>query len=325
MENRIEIFVKLGRRLRHFGEDERSKRALQTAIAENEWFTRTDILRAIDAICEEYLDREKLIAWLKAYPQTVQSRNVAIIMAGNIPLVGFFDMMCALICGHKLFIKPSSKDRSLTDYTIDTLRDISPAIPVYDYAPEADYDMVIATGGDEAARHFRTRYAAIPTLIRGSRHSVAVLTGEENKQELQGLQDDIFTYNGLGCRNVSLIFLPRGKQLELRAPKMNPMYHGNYLHCKAMRQMMGQPFLDFGECIAVEDAGFSPNISQINYCYYDEIEEVQDWLTQNDNSLQCVVCREPLHPRAVAFSRAQYPTLTDYADGVDVMKFLTSI
>ena len=92
-----------------------------------------------------------------------------------------------------------------------------------------------------------------------------------------------------------------------------------------MRQMMGQPFLDFGECIAVEDAGFSPNISQINYCYYDEIEEVQDWLTQNDNSLQCVVCREPLHPRAVAFGRAQYPTLTDYADGVDVMKFLTSI
>jgi hypothetical protein len=150
-----------------------------------------------------------------------------------------------------------------------------------------------------------------------------VLTGDESEQELRGLQDDVFTYNGLGCRNVSLIFLPRGKQLELRVPKMNPMYRGNYLHCKAMRSMMGQSFVDFGECIAVEERGFSSNISQINYCYYDDLVEVESWLAEHDEELQCIVSRALSHPRAVAFGRAQYPTLMDYADGVDVMKFLT--
>jgi hypothetical protein len=104
---------------------------------------------------------------------------------------------------------------------------------------------------------------------------------------------------------------------------MNPMYRGNYLHCKAMRSMMGQSFVDFGECIAVEERDFSSNISQINYCYYDDLVEVESWLAEHDEELQCIVSRALSHPRAVAFGRAQYPTLWDYADGVDVMKFLT--
>ena len=209
-------------------------------------------------------------------------------------------------------------------YVIDTMRDISDDLHIFDYDSEAEYDMIIATGGAEAARYFRTRYASTPALIRGSRHSVAVLAGDESEQELRGLRDDIFTYNGLGCRNVSLIFLPRGMELEIDAPKMNPMYRGNYLHCKAMRSMMGQPFVDIGEYIAVEERGFSSNISQINYCYYDDLAEVDSWLAEHDEELQCIVSRALSHTRAVAFGRAQYPTLMDYADGVDVMKFLTA-
>lgn len=323
MDGKIDIFVTLGERLRHFGEDEQSRRVLAEAIAENEWFTAEDIHRAIDAICEEFLDREKLTAWVAQYAISAEVRSVAIIMAGNIPLVGFFDMMCAVICGCETYVKPSSKDTVLTKYVIDTLRDISDDVHIFDYDSNAEYDMIIATGGAEAARYFRTRYASTPALIRGSRHSVAVLAGDESEQELRGLQDDIFTYNGLGCRNVSLIFLPRGKQLELRVPKMNPMYRGNYLHCKAMRSMMGQSFVDFGECIAVEERGFSSNISQINYCYYDDLVEVGSWLAEHDEELQCIVSRALSHPRAVAFGRAQHPTLMDYADGVDVIKFLT--
>lgn len=323
MVSKIDIFAELGERLRRFGEDEQSQRVLAKAIAENEWFTAEDIHRAIDAICEEFLDREKLTAWIARYAISAEVRSVAIIMAGNIPLVGFFDMMCAVICGCETYVKPSSKDTVLTKYVIDTLRDISDDVHIFDYDSNAEYDMIIATGGAEAARYFRTRYASTPALIRGSRHSVAVLAGDESEQELRGLQDDIFTYNGLGCRNVSLIFLPSGKQLELRAPKMNPMYRGNYLHCKAMRSMMGQSFVDFGECIAVEERDFSSNISQINYCYYDDLVEVDNWLAEHDEELQCIVSRALSHPRAVAFGRAQYPTLCDYADGVDVMKFLT--
>ncbi len=323
MNNLIDIFAELGQRLRNFGHDEHSQRVLMDAIAQNEWFTEKEVHRAIDAICEEFLDREKLIAWLKEYPQTTPQRNVAIIMAGNIPLVGFFDLMCVLVCGHRAYIKPSSKDRVLTGYITELLRDIHPTIPIHNYDESLTYDAIIATGGAQAEEYFQRRYSSIPALIRGSRHSAAVLTGEESEQELLGLQEDIFTYSGLGCRNVSLIFLPRGKQLKLRTPKMNPMYHGNYLHCKAMRQMMGHKFLDTGECILVEECNFSQNISQINYCYYNDIEEVRYWLAQHDNKLQCIVSREPLHPRVVDFGRAQYPTLTDYADGVDVMKFLT--
>ena len=323
MASKIDIFAELGERLRRFGEDEQSQRVLAQAVADNEWFTAEDIHRAIDAICEEFLDREKLTAWVAQYAISAEVRSVAIIMAGNIPLVGFFDMMCAEICGCETYVKPSSKDTVLTKYVIDTLRDISDDVHIFDYDSNAEYDMIIATGGAEAARYFRTRYASTPALIRGSRHSVAVLAGDESEQELRGLQDDIFTYNGLGCRNVSLIFLPRGMRLEINVPKMNPMYRGNYLHCKAMRSMMGQSFVDFGECIAVEERDFSSNISQINYCYYDDLAEVESWLVKNDEELQCIVSRALSHPRAVAFGRAQYPTLMDYADGVDVMKFLT--
>ena len=186
-----------------------------------------------------------------------------------------------------------------------------------------NYDMIIATGGAEAAKHFSRQYSSIPALIRGSRHSVAILTGKESNEELQGLQRDIFTYNGLGCRNVSLVFLPRGAELSIPAPTMNPMYHGNYLHNRAMRQMMGEPFSDMGEYILVEELSFSSNISQINYCFYDAIEQVEQWLSENDEQIQCVVANITNHPRRVAFGRAQYPTLWDYADGVDVMRFLT--
>ena len=323
MKGTIEIFVELGRRLRSFGQDEHSQRVLAAAVAANEWFSPEDIRRAIDAICEEYLDEEKLHSWSKNYTPCTP-RRVAIIMAGNIPLVGFFDLMCVLLCGHTALVKPSSKDCVLTEYIIDTLRNISPEISIESYNESADVDMIIATGGSEAAKFFRTRYADIPALIRGSRHSIAVLDGKESGREIYGLQQDIFSYNGLGCRNVSLIFLPRGTELIIEPPTMNSMYRGNYLHNKAMRQMMAQPFTDFGECIAVEELGFSLNISQINYCYYDNINDVAQWIAENDEQLQCIVSHAISHPRKVAFGRAQYPTLADYADGVDVMEFLTT-
>lgn len=323
MNGTIDIFVELGRRLRRFGEEEHTKQVLKDAVAENEWFAEQDVYRAIDAICEEYLDEEKLTHWASQYPTPIQPRKVAIVMAGNIPLVGFFDMMCVVLCGHSAYVKPSSKDRVLTNYVIAELNDISNDIHIEEYNPTDSYDMIIATGGVEAAKHFSRQYSSIPALIRGSRHSVTILTGKESEEELQALQRDIFTYNGLGCRNVSLIFIPQGVKPNIQAPKMNPMYHGNYLHNKAMHLMMSEEFSDMGEYILVEERNFSSNISQVNYSFYDSIEEVEQWLAENDERIQCVVANVTNHPRRVAFGRAQYPTLWDYADGVDVMRFLT--
>lgn len=323
MNRLIEIFSELGRRLVGFGSDEPTQKVIAEAMAENEWFSAEDILMAVDAIRQEFLDEEKLSRWAEHYTPTEQHR-VAIIMAGNIPLVGFFDMLCAVIVGHRVAIKPSSKDRVLMNFVVEELRAIEAEIAIEQYDPATEYDMVIATGGDEAALHFSRRYAHCPTLIRGSRHSVAVLAGDESEEEIEALQRDIFSYNGLGCRSVSLVMLPRGAELTIRPPKMNRMYSGNYRHTRAMMALTAQAFKDLGECIAMERREFPQQISCVNYCYYDSLQEVEQWLWEMDEKIQCVITRAIDHKRAVDFGSAQYPTLWDYADGVDVMKFLTT-
>lgn len=322
MKRMIDIFSTLGDRLSHFGKDSTSQEVMRRAMEENHWFSENDILMAVDAIREELLDRDKLQKWAAAYTMT-ESRRVAIIMAGNIPLVGFYDLLCVVMAGHTAMVKPSSKDRPLTEYIIELLKDIEPVIAIEPFTDSSQPDMVIATGGDQAARHFQSQYANIPALIRGSRHSVAVLSGKESEAELMGLSRDIFSYNGLGCRNISLIFHPAGKQLTLNPPKPNPMMQGNYAHNKALKTMLGIPFTDLNGYLAVESNTFSNDISQINYCYYNSLQEVEEWLKEHDEELQCIVSDIISHPRRVAFGRAQYPTLWDVADGVDVMNFLT--
>ena len=323
MNRMIDILAELGHRLQEFGDDERTSSVVAEAVEQNEWFSREDILMSVDAIREEFLCREKLQRWAEQYRRAQRSEQVAIIMAGNIPLVGFFDLLCVLMAGHRAAVKPSSKDSVLINYIIDLLRDISPDIPICGFDPYSGHDKVIATGGDDAARYFRQRYASTPSLVRGSRHSAAILAGNESEEELEQLQRDIFSYNGLGCRNISLILLPKGAKLPLCPPHMSEMYRGNYRHCKAMREMLGQSYTDYGECLAVEEMSFSPNISQINFCHYDSLGTVKQWISEHDAELQCIVTRAIEYPRAVAFGRAQYPSLWDYADGVDVMKFLT--
>lgn len=323
MNNTIEIFATLGNRLKNFGKDSTSVEVIRRAMEQNEWFCERDILLAVEAIREEFLSREKLQRWASAYTRA-KAKRVAIIMAGNIPLVGFYDLLCVVMAGHTALVKPSSKDKVLTDYIISELRDICPTIAIEPYTEQAAIDMAIATGGDEAARYFRTRYADLPTIIRGSRHSLAVLDGKESKEDIEGLCQDIFSHNGLGCRNISLIVLPRNIKLSITPPiTTSPMMRGNYLQNKALKSMLGVAFTDLGGYIMVESNTFPNNISQINYCYYDNPSEVEEWIAQNDDKIQCIVSNKINHPRRVAFGRAQYPTLWDVADGVDVMKFLT--
>lgn len=320
----VNVFVELGRRLRRFGDDERSLRAIEEAILANEWFSREDIMMAIDAICEEMLDEQRLGEWLAYYPAPVTPKRVGIIMAGNLPLVGFFDMLCVLACGHTAVVKPSSKDLVLTNYVVDILRDICPTLPVEKYTDTSCVDMIIATGGATAANYFRTRYASIPALIRGSRHSVAVLSGAESEEQMQGLGRDIYSYSGLGCRNVSLIFVPKGWKGSIpKCKSVLDMKRGTYLSDKALLTMTGVPFIDLCSALAIESRTLPEALSRLHYSFYDDVSEVERWLAENDERVQCVVSQCISHPRRVDFGRAQYPTLWDYADGVDVMKFLT--
>ena len=330
MKSAVEIFSKLGERLAGFGSDEASRSVVARAVAENEWFSVSDIRYAIEAVRREMLDAEKVERWLLYYPlaATHEAKRVAIIMAGNIPLVGFFDLMCVLSSGHIPFVKPSSKDRVLEEYIEQLLLDIEPSLSIEKYVEGAEYDAVIATGGESANLYFRTAFAGVPCLLRGSRHSVAVLSGKESKEQVARLADDIFIHSGLGCRNVSLIFVPKGYKLALPTRKMCRAYHNNYLQCRALLTMQGVDFVDLGEAVMVKpvQTEFPRFLSQINVVEYSSLEDVKRWLAENDEALQCVVSDiSGLHSRCVEIGQAQSPTLFDYADERDTMQFLAGI
>ena len=300
------------------------------AVAENEWFSVGDIRYAVEAIRREMLDAEKIEKWLSHYPfvGSREAKRVAIIMAGNLPLVGFFDLMCVLASGNIPCVKPSSKDCVLEEYVEHLLREIEPKLRIERYVEGGDYDAVIATGGDSANLYFRAAFDGVPCLLRGSRHSVAVLAGRESEIEIWDLADDIFTHSGLGCRNVSLVFVPKGFKLYLPTHRMCRAYHNNYLQCRALLTMQGAKFDDLGEAVVVRQskAEFPRFLSQINIVEYSNLEDVKQWLTANDNLLQCVVSYiDGLHSRCVPFGQAQSPTLFDYADERDTMQFLASI
>ena len=330
MKSAVEIFSKLGERLVGFGSDEASRSVVARAVAENEWFSVSDIRYAIEAVRREMLDAEKVERWLSHYPlaATHEAKRVAIIMAGNIPLVGFFDLMCVLSSGHIPFVKPSSKDRVLEEYIEQLLLDIEPSLSIEKYVEGAEYDAVIATGGESANLYFRTAFAGVPCLLRGSRHSVAVLSGKESKEQVARLADDIFIHSGLGCRNVSLLFVPKSYKLSLPTRKMCRAYHNNYLQCRALLTMQGVDFVDLGEAVMVKpvQTEFPRFLSQINVVEYSSLEDVKRWLAENDEALQCVVSDiSGLHSRCVEIGQAQSPTLFDYADERDTMQFLAGI
>ena len=326
MKNMIETFSALGARLLGFGDDDATRAVIDSACRANGWFTPADIRRAVRAIACDMLQREKLEAWLANYPvlPVAEPRRVLVVMAGNIPLVGFFDLLCVLVSGHGCLVKPSAKDSVLMEHVVGLLREIDPSAPVRLYDGTSPVDAVIATGSDNANRYFRAQYAGIPALLRGNRQSVAVLGGRETPAQLTALADDIWAYSGLGCRSVSLLFLPEGYDLQLRMPEVNVKYRNSYRQQKALLTMGGQPFRDLGAAVAVEERAFPAALSRINYSFYKSPAEVGAWLAAHDAGLQCVVSECIACRRRVDFGHAQSPGLTDYPDDRDVIEFLTT-
>ena len=307
--------------------------AARCASTVNPWFSFQDICFAARALAYDMLQEDMLRSWAERYPSPTPARTltVGIIMAGNLPMVGFHDLLCTLMSGHRCLVKPSSKDRPMTDYLLERLHYIDPQLPI-GYWTNTSVDAVIATGSDNTNRYFRARFHTVPTLFRGSRHSVAILTGEESEIELIGLAEDIFRYNGMGCRSVSRLFLPAGYDPTTLLPffgryaEVNPKYRNNYRQTKALARMQNRPFLDGGFYILTPaETTFSDALSQITYSHYTDLQEVVDWLTSHDRSIQCIVSREMVQARCVPFGQAQHPHLDDYADGVDTMRFLQEI
>ena len=325
MNRMIDRFVTLGERLEAFGRTPQTAQVVRRAAAANPWFLPQEIVRSVEAIRSEMLERERLERWASAYPPVERRKEVLVVMAGNLPLVGFFDLLCVLVSGHSCRVKPSGKDTVLMEYIVGQLKAIDPDIPLTTGEAQGRPDAVIATGSDNANRYFRAMFDGIPSLLRGSRQSAAVLSGCETEEQLHGLEEDIFAYSGLGCRNVSLLFLPRGYLPALRCTAGNEKYRRNYLQERAVLRMRRMPFVDLEGAVLCEERSFPAALSRIHYTFYDTLDEAEEWLAAHDGELQCVVSQCVRHSRRVDFGRAQHPRLTDYADDVDTMRFLGAI
>ncbi len=353
LSQRIEAFVKLGFVIETSLKDiengmydsnesyniDIAKRILE-ANHENGWFIEFFSMHALSQI-SKMLSRESLIHWLSVYNLGLldnnKAKNVSIIMAGNLPFVGFQDFLAVLIIGHKLKAKFSSKDSVLPKMIVDLLCAIEPLfvpyIEVVD-SPLRDYDAVIATGSDNSNRYFEYYFKDIPSIIRGNRNSVAIILGDETEEQLMGLTHDIFMYFGLGCRSVSKLYLPTHYKVEKLFPYFEKYqailynhhkYMNNYLYQKSILLVNKIPFFDNGFAMLTEGEPISSPISVIHFQYYDSIDIVMDELVRKEHKIQCVVANSCVSRNVIDFGDAQKPSLLDYADGVDVVDFLQTL
>lgn len=334
LEERSKAFHQLGHHLRTL--DEANRHSLLNEPRQfNAWFTPEQVNLAL-ANVSRLLDYDRLMAWAGRY-DCADSREsrIGVVMAGNIPLVGFHDMMSVLLSGFKLAAKPSSQDTFLVSYMIDHLIGVEPRFKDRIEVRErlTDVDAVIATGSDNTARYFDYYFRNIPHIIRKNRSSVAVLTGNESEEEIEALGMDIFSFYGLGCRNVSKLFVPEGYDVTRVFPPLSRYemvinqhkYANNYDYNKSILLVDGTGFLDNGFVLLTESREIVSPISVIYYERYPDIEALTSRLSSSASKIQCVVGSSLPAVDTVPFGKAQYPELDDYADGVDTMAFLASL
>lgn len=327
LNDKIKNLAALGRYMK--GDSAAWIAAKEGAVQGNQWFTPEHIDLAADNIARAFLQEEKLQAWMNAYTLSTQQKTVGITMAGNIPLVGFHDFLCAYLSGHKALLKYSSKDQVLLPHLLDVLAENDQGITAQVQAAEQlkHCDAYIATGSNNSARYFEQYFARYPHIIRRNRTSVAILEGTETQEELQALADDVFLYFGLGCRNVTQVCVPEGYDF---APLFEAFgrykdlinhhkYRNNYDYYLAIYLLNKVPYLSNEAVLLVQnDTPFSA-VSVLHYRYYQDRDALFEEL-KHSNDLQCVVGKA-----YTPFGRAQVPDLEDYADGVDTMAFLCGL
>jgi hypothetical protein len=346
MEKRIKIFCSFGELLRAeiSAPSPEFTDVMQRAENKFPFFISANIVRSLNAVAA-WLTEENLNSWLRAYPAlcgNFTDKKIAIIMAGNIPFVGFHDVLCVLMAGYKAILRQSSNDPYLWKYLLRILERVSPEIAARAEITDGllrEFDAVIATGSNNSARYFEEYFAYVPHLIRKNRSSVAVLHGEESETDLDGLYDDIFSYFGLGCRNVSHIFLPAGydvQGLALRrengvSGKLKPhnAYMHNYEYSRTLALMNNTPHIDTEYCLWVKNSALCSPTAVIYYSFYDNLQQVEKYILEHKDEIQCVAGNAPLQLpaplSAVKFGAVQSPAIIEYADGIDTMQFCSKI
>jgi len=328
LHHRIDIMVRLGEYMQN--DNEIFKSIKQKAQFENPWFTQEFIDLAVDNITNNFLQKDKLETWAKKYNvKDVAAKNIGIVMSGNIPLVGFHDLLSVFISGHNAAIKPSSKDEVLIKHLVQKMIEWDERVTqkIFFAFQLKGCDAYIATGSNNSARYFEYYFNKYPSIIRRNRTSLAVIDNTETKSELEKLADDIQTYFGLGCRNVTKLYVPSEYDF---IPLLNALkkydyfldfhkYKHNYDYQLALLIMNSKFYMNNSSILLTENlSSFSP-VSQMNYEYYSNIDSLDERL-KSDDDIQCIVGHNFLN-----FGMSQSPQLNDYADGIDTMKFLSEL
>lgn len=308
---------------------------VKRAFESNGWFTRENVHFAFKE-WSKLLKKSLLTEWTSSYSLTpVSSKTIGVVMAGNIPLVGFHDFLSVLIAGHSIRIKQSSSDAFFLPLIAKFLEYADPGFKgKIEFADDglSGFDAVIATGSNNTARHFEYYFSGVPSIIRKNRNSVAVLTGQETKEELELLGEDIFRYFGLGCRSVSKLFVPPKYDFDLLFGSIYPFkglieyekYRNNYDYNKAVYLMSRFKLLENGFVMLKEDASYASPIATLFYEYYENPEDLSSRLDADKDLIQCIVTKN-FQGEHVAFGQTQKPQLWDYADGVDTLEFLANL
>ena len=350
LQQRINAFSKLGEFLSQFSNEsfqendditfndvffDGFKQQIKLAETYNAWFSKENIIYSLKS-WSKLLNYKTLNVWLEKYNfNNVNQQNVAIIMAGNIPLVGFHDFISVLISGHKVLVKQSSNDKQLLPYLAKYLEHVEPEFKgkiEFTEGKLENFDAVIATGSNNTARYFEYYFKDKPSIIRKNRNSVAILSGTETEEQLKSLSEDIFRYYGLGCRNVSKLFVPKGYKFDAFFesiyhwhPIINKAkYANNYDYNKAVYLMSEFDMLENGFFIIKEDQSYASPIATMFYEYYDSKEQLKIKLEKDKESIQCVVS-DNIIASEIAFGETQKPELWNYADEIDIIEFLATI
>lgn len=333
--NLTETLTSLGEELLH-----PSEKLLQIIDQEkqyNAWFTPENVLQAVHAI-GKMLNRTDLKKWLPQNNDTVfTGKKVGLVLAGNIPLVGFHDVLCVLASGHFAIIKTSANDSRLITYILKRLVLLEPELANrYEFTERlAGFDAVMATGSNNTSRYFEYYFGKVPNIIRKNRNSLALLLGDESEEELQKLGHDIFDYFGLGCRSVSKILAPEGydfgklfRAIESFQPIINHhKYNNNYDYNKSVYLVNQAKHLDNGFLLLKQDKKIASPLAVLFYDFYADLDDANFKLNQQKEAIQCVASNVEVNANVtvVGFGTSQQPKLWDYADGVNTMKFLQAI
>ncbi|WP_139958026.1 acyl-CoA reductase [Flavicella sediminum] len=350
LEERKKAFVSLGEFLSQFtckGIEQKEnipfndvffdafKMQISRAKESNGWFTQDNVLFSIES-WSKALTQENLDQWTSAYSfKNSEPKTIAVIMAGNIPLVGFHDFLSVLLSGNSVLAKLSSNDKYFLPLTAKYLEYIQPEFKGRIQFTEeklVDFDAVIATGSDNTARYFDYYFGKHPHIIRQNRNTVAVLTGNETESELEAMSDDIFRYFGLGCRSISKMLLPKGYDLDniFKAVFKHKdiisyeRYANNYDYNKAVYLMSLFDLRENGFLMLKEDPSYASPISSLFYEYYDSIDELKEKLAKDQNKIQCITSNSS-ELESIPLGATQKPQLWDYADGVDTIAFLLTL